>query len=172
MEEIRVENLVAMETSSPKRRLIRSDGALYALLLVAVIGIIVAGNALNSRWNLPRLYVQGTLYAVLLLLGWLVDRYCLIGFRYTLTERMLRVERLVGKKVRADENVHLSDIAWIRPAASCAGDIEKPRRVYTGRRADALAAQVCLAAKRYTLLVSASPEFTEKLIRQWKIARK
>ena len=172
MEEIRVETFIAMDRAVPKRHIARSDGALYALLLIAIIGIIVAGNALSYRFNLPRLFVQLTLYAVLLALGWFVYRYCLVSFRYTLTERMLRIERIVGKKERAEENVHLSDIAWIRRIAECSGDIGKTRSEYTGRKADALAVRVRAAAKEYTLVLSPSGEFTEKLVRQWKTARK
>ncbi len=171
MENERIENLVCMEKSEPKRRFVRSDGALYVLLLMAVIGIIVAGNALSDRWQLPRLFVQLSLYAILLAIGWLVYRYCLVSFRYTLTQRMFRVERIVGRKERAEENVHLSDIAWIRLAADPACDIRRARRVYTGKRKNTLAVGI-RAAKQYTLLISPSDELKEKLIRQWKIARK
>ena len=174
MENTRVENLVAMEKAAPKRRILRSDGALYVVLLIAVVGVIVAGHAISARWDLPRLYVQLTLYALLLAIGYLVYRHCLIVFRYTLTDRMFTVDRIVGRKQSNDVSVHLCDISSIRPwtAAQGTGETGKLRSLYNGRRADTLCVAVPIGGKRNRILISASEEFAGKLMAQWKTARK
>ena len=167
-----VENHVMIEKAVPKRRIVRSDGALYVLMLVLVIGVIAAGNALNARLGLPPLFVQLVLYVILLAAGYFVYRHCLIAFRYALTNRMLSVDRIIGKKIRGDENIHLSDIVAIRPFSEIAGDAGKLRALYVNRKRDALAVTVFAGGKRYTLLMSPSEEFTGKLLAQWKTARK
>ncbi|MEG1524306.1 MAG: hypothetical protein RRZ24_00490 [Clostridia bacterium] len=172
MEEVYVEDFICSEKIAPKRKFIRSDGALYAVLLIAVIGIIVAGNTLSVVWMLPRFYVQLTLYIILLGMGYLVYRFCLVIYGYTLTNRMLVVDRIIGKKVRSDENVHLSDIVSIRPLEKADGELGKCRALYLGRRREALAVTVCTRGRRYTILISPSEAFAGKLIKQWKIERK
>ena len=171
MEQVKVERFVAMEVSAPKRRFVRSDAALYVLMLVAVLGVITAANALSARFNWPRLIVQVTLYVVLLALGYVVYRKFLMAYRYTLTERMLSVDRIVGKKERSESSVHLSDITAIRPYAERRGEAGKLRSLFMGKRADTLAVTVVAAGSRETLLLSPSADFCGKLIAQWKIAR-
>ena len=171
MESIQVENYICSETAVPKRHIVRSDGALYVALLALVMGIILCGNAVSARWDLPRFYVQLVLYAILIGIGYLVYRFCLVSFQYTLTTRMLTVNRVVGKKVRPEANVHLSDIVSVRPFAE-AGEMKRPRSVFTGRKRDSLAVTVAAGGQRYTLLLSPTDGFLEKLKAQWKIERK
>lgn len=172
MEE-RVQNLVFMERAEPRRRFIRSDGALYVLLLIFVFGVILSGNYVSARYEVPRFFVQLTLYALLLGLGYWLYRTQLVAFRYTVTDRMLSVTRLVGKKERADAHIRLSDIVSIRPFAELdAAKAGKLQRVYVGRRADALAVTYAAGGARSTLLLSPSEENTRKLIAAWKSSLK
>lgn len=172
VEEYVVENHVLMEKVTPTRQFVRSDGALYVLLIFLVLGIIMAGNALSVLWNLPRLFVQLTLYVILIGIGYFVYRKCLIGFRYSLTDRMLGIDRIVGKKSRPEAGVHLSDIVAIRPFGEVAEETGKVHGLYVNRKRDALAVIVSVGGKRQTLLINPSEEFTGKLMAQWKIARK
>jgi hypothetical protein len=172
MEENNVHSLIGLETVEPKRGFIRSSGALYVALLLLVLGVIAAGNALSTLWEVPRVYVQITLYALLLLLGWYVYRYYLTAFRYTLTDRVFAVERVVGKKARADECVHLSDIARIRAYDGAQDDTGRRRNLSARRKKDSIAVYVRGEKGGRVLIVSPSEEFIEKLTTQWKIARK
>ena len=172
METSVVENHVMIEKAAPRRQFVRSDGALYVLMLALVVGVIVAGNVLSARWGLPRLYVQLSLYAVLIAAGYWVYRHCLVVFRYALTDRMLTIDRIVGKKVRNDENVHLCDIVALRPFDKTNRDTGKLRGLYVNRRRDALAVTVSAGGRRFTILMSPSEEFAGKLLTQWKTARK
>lgn len=168
----RVENLIGTDRAEPKKRVLMTDGALYVVLLVAVIGMIVAGNAVSALLELPRILVQIVLYAILLTIGYLVYRYRLLAFRYVLTERMLYVERVVGQKTRSEAQAHLSDIESIRPFSEETEGAGKRLGLYTGARKDALALCVRENGVRRTLLISPSAEFAGKLTEQWKKQRK
>ncbi len=172
MENSVLQNHIMGEKAEPARRIIRSDGALYALLLLFTLGVIFLANAVSVLWNLPRLFVQLTLYLILFGLGYFVYRRYLVCFYYMLTDRMFTVDRIVGKKRRSDESVHLSDIVSIRPFRDAPGDLGKLRKLYVNNKRDTLALTVVAAGKRFTLLISPSQEFAGKLIEQWKTARK
>ena len=172
MEE-RVENLVFLERAEPKRRFVRSDGALYVLLLIFVLGVILLGNRLAERLDWPRFYVQISLYVLLLAAGYWIYRTQLTAFRYMVTDRMLTVTRLVGKKERADAHVHLSDIKSIKPYAQLSeADEGKRLRLYTGRRADSVAVTVAEGGTKRILLLSLTGENRGKLIAAWKSSLK
>ena len=167
MENTVVETYLASDTAAPKRSFLRSDGALYVVLLAAVIGIIMLGNFLSALWELPRFYVQLTLYALLIALGYAVYRCCLVSFRYVLTDRMLSVSRVVGKKVRPEANLHLSDIVSIRPLSP---DTETEKRIVLSPvgKGDRIAVTCSVAGTRRTLILAPSEAFYDALIAQWR----
>jgi hypothetical protein len=172
MEENQVHSFIAMEVVESKRGPIRSAGVLYAVLLLLVLGIIAAGNALSAVWPVPRVFVQITLYILLLVIGWYVYRYLLTSFRYTLTDRVFAVERVVGKKERADVGVHLVDIIQIIPAIQI-NDLEgKSRNLSARSKKDSVAVVIRAQTGNRIFIVSPSAEFLEQLKAQWKIARK
>lgn len=170
MEKTIVETYLASETVSPKRRLLRSDGALYVVLLAAAIGIIMLGNTLSTLWDLPRFYIQLTLYAILIALGYAVYRCCLVSFRYVLTDRMFSVSHVVGNKVKPEANLHLSDIVSIRPFMP---DAETEKRIVlapVGIR-ERVAVTCSVAGTRRTLIIAPSKDFHEQLLSLWKQSR-
>lgn len=172
MEESQVHSFIGMEVVEPKRGPIRSAGALYAVLLLLVVGVIVAGNALSANWSVPRVFVQVTLYVLLLVIGWYVYRYFLTAFRYTLTDRVFSVERVVGKRERADVGVHLADIVKIVPAVRLDGTEGKRKNLSARPKKDSVAVVIRARAGSRVFIVSPSEEFLEKLTTQWKLARK
>jgi len=172
MEETQVHSFIGMEVVEPKRGPIRSAGTLYAVLLLLVVGVIVAGNALSANWSVPRVFVQITLYALLLAIGWYVYRYFLTAFRYTLTDRVFAVERVVGKKERADVGMHLADIVKIVPAEQLDGTEGKRKNLSARPKKDSVAVVIRARPGNRVFIVSPSEEFLEKLTAQWKIARK
>jgi hypothetical protein len=172
MEENNVHSLIATETVEPKRRPIRSLGALYVVMLLLVVGVIAAGNALSAHWNVPRIYIQLTMYAILLALGWYAYRFYLTSFCYTLTDRLFAIERVVGKKQRADECIRLGDITRIQPFDRENTDGAKVKNLSARAKADSLAVTVRDAKGTRILLVSPGDEFAEQLAVQWKSERK
>lgn len=167
--EDRVENLIMLERAEPKKRILASTGALYAALLIGVILVIVLGNDISARFHWPRIIVQLLLYGLLAALGYLIYRFRLTSFRYTLTERMLRIDRIVGVREVSQQRVRLADIRSIRRVSKhspAAGG--RVSRLYIGRKRDALALSYRADGGAGTLLLSPSEEFCDQLVQAWK----
>ena len=161
------------ETSEPPRSIIRSDLLLYVLVLLLVVLLIFVVSALIVVFELPELLSQLTLFAFLWAFGWRLYRVRLISYRYTLTERMLSVERIVGRRVKPELAVHLADITGIRPCSALSGEEGgKRERLYLGKKADATAVTYRVSGVPYTMLLSMSEEMRTKLIAQWKLTRR
>ena len=114
MEDV-VYDVIATELAVPEKKHIRSEGALYALLVLGALIIIGLGNRLITALDLPPVLVQGTLYALLIGLGWWVMRYRLTSYRYTLTDRAFFVTRLMGKSEKLMAEIPLEDIECAAP---------------------------------------------------------
>ena len=65
MEDV-VYNVIATQVAAPEKKHIRSEGALYALLVLGALLVIGLGNRLQAWLGLPPVLVQGVLYALLL----------------------------------------------------------------------------------------------------------
>jgi hypothetical protein len=167
----RVDDFIGMYRTEARKRFLASDGALYVALLLAVIAVILLANALSTRYDWPRALVQISLYALLLVCGYLIYRYRLLGFRYTLTARVLSIERIVGQKTRREMRLRLQDIESIRP---CREDAPEGRRsaLYTGPRRDAWTIRLKTDGARRAVIISPSGEFAGKLLEQWKSLKK
>lgn len=171
MEELRVQRYIRTDQADSKRRWIHSEGALAALLLCGALGVIVAGNALSVRLDVPRAYLQLPLYAALALLGWAAYRRCLTSFRYTLTDCELIVERVVGWRVRPGECAALSEIERIVPFAKLDRPVGGLRKLSARRKRDSLAIVMYAERRARVLLISPGEEFIEELMAQWTNAR-
>ncbi len=110
-----VYDVIATEVVAPEKKHIRSEGALYALLVVGALVIIGFGNRLQTLLDLPPVLVQGTMYALLIGLGYYVMRFRLTGHRYTLTDRAFFVTRLSGKSGRLMAEIPLDAIEYAGP---------------------------------------------------------
>ena len=110
-----VYDVIVTEVASPEKKHIRSESALYALLVLGVLLVIGLGNRLVSWLDLPPVLIQGTLYAVLLGLGYWVLRFRLTGHRYTLTDKAFFVTRLTGRSEKLVAQVPLENIEYAGP---------------------------------------------------------
>ena len=108
-----MDRIVYTERNAPKRRIVRSDGALYVLLLLGTFGAIALGYVLARQFGIKRLYVQLALYAALLLIGYAIYRLRLVDYVYELTETELRVIQAVGSKQKPIAAVPLSAITEV-----------------------------------------------------------
>ncbi len=110
-----VYDVIATEVAAPDKKYIRSEGALYALLVVGAVIVIGFGNRLQTLLDLPPVLVQGTLYALLAAFGYWAVRYRLTSFRYTLTDRAFFVTKLAGKSEKLLVEVPLEAIEYAGP---------------------------------------------------------
>ena len=110
-----VYDVIATELAVPERKYIHSEGALYTLLVLGALIVIGLGNRLISLLDLPPVLIQGTLYALLLALGYWALRFRLTSHRYTLTDRAFFVTRLTGKSEKLMAEVPLEAIEYAGP---------------------------------------------------------
>ena len=110
-----VYDVLATEVAAPKQRYIRSEGGLYALLVLGAVLIIGLGNRLMGLLDLPPVLVQGVLYLLLLALGCWVVRARLTSHRYTLTDKAFFVTRLTGRSEKLVAEVPLERIEYAGP---------------------------------------------------------
>lgn len=113
MDESNIVDLIAMETVAPKRRIIRSAGAIYIALILLTIASISLGNLLYDRLSISRYITQPILYALFTVCGYIVYKRCFICFRYTLTNEELAIER-IGNTEKTIAAIPLYNIMLIR----------------------------------------------------------
>ncbi len=110
-----VYDVIVTEVAAPQKKYIRSEGALYALLLVGALIVISLGNRLLTVLSLPPVLIQGTLYGLLILVGYWVLRFRLTSHRYTLTDKAFFVTRLSGRSEKLLAEIPLSAIEYAGP---------------------------------------------------------
>ena len=110
-----VYDVIATQVAAPEKKHIRSEGMLYALLVLGALAVIGLGNRVQTWLDLPPVLVQGTLYAGLFLLGYWVLRFRLTSHRYTLTDKAFFVTRLTGKSEKLIAEIPLEAIEYAGP---------------------------------------------------------
>jgi len=166
-----VYNVIVTEVAAPEKRYVRSEGALYALLVLGALLIIGAGNRLQALLDLPPVLVQVVLYGALLALGYWVLRFRLTSHRYTLTDRALFVSRLMGRSEKLMAEVPLEAIEYAGPF-----DEEKLKalgcrmgpNVWTGKREATTMLIYTEDGVRRVLCLSAGEKLKGKLTEPWK----
>lgn len=163
-----VENLICMERSQPEKRLVLSDGALLALVLFGVIGAVLLSYDLAARFDLPRAWVQLALYGGLCVLGYRIYRTRLLGFRYTLTDRRIQIDRLVGNKARPEAEFLLEDLLEVRPARSGEKGCQK---LYAAGQSERLYIKYRSEVGEKALVLSPSDGFLKELEAKWQTSQ-
>ena len=98
-----------------------------------------------------------------------VYRRYLVEYRYILTDRMISIDQVVGKKIRNAELLHLSDILSITEGEWGQRGV---RRLASYGRDRYLSLIVQNAGKKYEVLISPTSFLEEKLLETWKTAKK
>lgn len=164
--EHRVENLLKMERSEPKNRLAVSDGALYVVVLVSVIAAVMLSYDLAERFDWPRSYVQLALYAVLIAAGYGIYRFRLLSYRYMLTDKTLRIDRITGSRERLEAQIDLQNIVSVQPVQNHAP--RGAKRLHAGAGGDATLILFQSDGKETALVLALSEDFLKELLQQWK----
>ena len=171
MDENDIITLVAIETVAPKRRITRSAGAIYIILILLIFGCISAGNLFYERFLIPRYVTQPILYAMIASFGYLVYRRNYLRYRYTLTTKTLAIEQIGGneeKTLAAIDLVYLLDIQQnpqkrknnVKTVFAYLPPVERITWVLANEDGE---------ETRYA--ISASEEFLVKLNEQWQQAK-
>lgn len=171
MEENAVITLIAMETAEPKRKLTRSAGALYVVLIVLILGVISLANLLYARWQIPRMIVQPALYLVIALCGAYLYRFHTISFRYTLTDQMLAIERITRKHEQTIAAVFLDEISEIGANRPAVWRVNHDKSASILLRRKSILIIIPEHGQDVLYSISPSEEFLEKLTAQWQTAK-
>lgn len=149
------------ERNAPKRAIVRSDGALYILLLLLVFAAIYLSHVLAKQFGVDRLYVQLGLYVLLLGIGYAIYRLRLIDYIYSLTETELIVTQAVGSKQKQLAAVPYTAIE--RVGAYCKSDAKSAPCTYRGKRERTTAVWYTEAGEHCVLYLNATETLREKL---------
>lgn len=133
--------LIHTELVAPEKRFIRTDGGLFAVLLIGVLFTVGFGSRLAILVRMDERAMHWTLYGLLFILGIVLSRTRLTSWRYSLTSEGFYVDRVAGKREKPEVEIPLSEIEYAGPfdAARLKSEGRKPGpNVRTGRKEDSL----------------------------------
>ena len=148
------EPILYTELSEPKHRVLRSDAAFYAVMLLGAIGCIALSRYLSAKFGGLRIIFQVALYAALFSAGYCIYRFRMAAFRYTLTENSLLVHQVVGTRAKALYDVPFTSIASVGNSDHLTGAYDG--RTFIGKQEDALCIVYRSGEETHKLYLSAS----------------
>ena len=170
MEENAVINLISMEIAEPKRRLDRSPGAIYIILIALVLSVIALANFLYARWQVSRFLVQPPLYALIAVAAFVIYRRNDTRYRYTLTDRMFVIEQIAANRERTLVAALLRDIDGI-DAKRCEGRTIRVVNAYAASKTPSVLVTLRQNGKTIAYRINPSEAFLQQLTAQWQAAR-
>ena len=171
MDENAIITLVAMETIAPKRRITRSAGAIYIVLILLIIGCMLAGNLLYEQLAIPRYVTQPILYAIIAVAGYFVYRRNYLRYRYTLTTKTLAIEQISGNEEKTLAAIDLALIQNIHQNKQYRKSKEKTVYAYLPPEKNITWVLANEDGEETRYAISASEEFLVKLNEQWRQAK-
>lgn len=156
-----IPHIVYTERAEPKRSFIRTDGALYVLLLLGAFGVILFSRVLEAMFEIKRLYLQIGMYAILLGTGYLIYRARLVDYIYELYDTEFRVLQAVGEKQKVLVTLPLDVITEIGTYRKT--DARPTQRTFHGKREKTTAIRFTQDGKPSVLCVNATDTMREKL---------
>ena len=171
MESSPVINLISIETAAPKRRFQYSAGAVYIILILLMIGAISLANLIEARWQTPRIYIQPTLYLLIVGCAVYVYRFHSITYRYTLTDEFFVIEQIAGAKTRLIAALQLNEIKEI--SATRSNPYLKARQYNASvlPKKNSIFITVGNEGDGKSYRISPSEEFIHQLNAQWLLVR-
>lgn len=150
-----------VELCKPRTRFIRSDAALYAILLVAALVGILVTHWLSARFGVLRLPLQVVLVVLLAAFGYGIYQNRLTVFRYTLTADRLLIERIVGARERVLADVAHADVLCVGKMSSSVGRTEP--RAFHGPQSEQWFVRYRDGEAVRTVVISPSADLKNKL---------
>ena len=165
--------IIHTEDIAPPKGLIKSDFLFFVIVALLVIAVILIASVVQVLFQIPRMFAQIVLYVFLCFFAVWLYKKKLVSYRYKLTERMLSVERVIGKRVRPDYQIHLSDIIRIGPYEKMSGEnADKQNKAFHGKKDSTTALLYKNGKTTDMLLISPSQEMQENILKQWKKTRR
>lgn len=154
-------HIVHTERTEPRHGLIRTDGALYVMLLLGTFAMISLSYVFARRFGMNKLYVQIGLIAALLGTGYWIYRARLVDYLYELYDTELRVTEIVGKKQKQLLSVPIASVTEVGPYRKT--DAKKEQRSFRGARKKTTAVWFTVNGERRVVCLNASDALRRKL---------
>ena len=154
-------HIVHTERTEVKRRFVRTDGALYVLLLIGAFAAILLSRFLANRFGVNTLLVQIVLYAGLLGTGYWIYRARLVEYLYELYDTELRVTQAVGAKMKLLLTVPIEAVTEVGPYRKT--DAKPDQRTFHGAREETTAVWYRKDGELRVVCLSASDALKRKL---------
>lgn len=111
-----------LEQTAARKKLIRSDGLLFALVIVSILLISLTLGYMERVLHRNTQFLQFVAYFVLGAACYAIVHWQITSFRYVLADRAFIVYRRTGRRENMAERVKLSDILFIAPYADASGE--------------------------------------------------
>ena len=154
-------HIVHTERTEPKRGVIRTDGALYVVLLLGTFLAIILSHFFADKLGISKLYVQIGLYAVLLGTGYWTYRVRLVDYLYELYDTELRVTQIVGKKRKQLLAVPIGAVTEVGPYRKTGA--KSGQRMFHGAREKTTAVWFTENGEQRVVCLNASDALKRKL---------
>ncbi len=149
------------ERIEPKRRFIRTGGALYLVLLLGAFAAIFLSRALAAWLQIKTLYVQIVLFGLLLGTWYWVYRTRMIDYLYELYDSEFCAVQAVGEKKKTILTVPLAAATEVGPYRKT--DAKPTLRTFHGRREQTTAIWFTENGQTYVACLNVSDTMKEKL---------
>lgn len=159
--ERKMPHIVYTERTAQKRRFIRTDGALYVILLLGIFGAIFLSHVAAKRFGTDPLFVQIGLCAGVLGVGYRIYRVRLIDYLYELYDTDLRICEVVGRKQKQILSVPLDTVTEIGAYRKTGAKAEQ--RTFHGTREKTTAVWFTKDGEQRVVCLNASDMLMNKL---------
>ena len=163
--------LIHTELAQPKHRFIRSDGGLYVLMLIGIFFVVGFATPIANAIGMVPAVLHWILYFVLIVLGVVIYRTRLTSWRYSLTSEGFYVDRVSGKREKAEIEIPLKRIEFIGPfdRARLEKEGRKPGpNVRWGKFEDSLMILYTEDKLKKAVCITPSQALRDKLEEPWK----
>ena len=163
--------LVHTEVVEPGKRFIRTDGGLYALMLAGILFVVGFATPIANAIGMTPTVMHWILYILLIVLGVVIYRTRLTSWRYSLTSDGFYVDRVAGKREKAEIEISLKRIEYIGPYDKARLEKEgrkKGPNVRTGKLEDSLMILYTEDKVKKAVCITPSETLRNKLEEPWK----
>ena len=163
--------LIHTELIEPEKRIIRTDGGLYALMLAGILFIVGFASPIANAVGMTPTLMHWILYILLIVLGVVIYRTRLTSWRYSLTSEGFYVDRVSGKREKTEVEIPLKRIDYIGPydAERLTREGRKPGpKVRRGKPEDSLMILYTENKENKAVCISPSQTLRDKLEEPWK----
>ena len=163
--------LIHTELAEPEKRFIRTDTGLYLLMLAGILFVVGFATPIALAVGMAPAVMHWSLYIILIVLGIVIYRTRLTSWRYSLTSEGFYVDRVSGKREKAEVEIPLKRIEFIGgydEARLKAEGRKKGPNVRCGKLENSLMILYTEDKVKKAVCITPSQKLRDKLEEPWK----